>query len=168
MPRRWQVKLPRDDDDERSDYAVVGWRAETYYAVVESYRDDKGRPRHRTVATLGTAPTPEARAGDLRMEAGFAREDAAYLTSRADFYAGRAAEAAAELEAGAGEVAQWVGVELVGRRQSLEWSIERDTTAAESFRVEADEWDRKVAALEAEAAHLEAIQRQFDAGARAS
>jgi hypothetical protein len=32
---------------------------QTYYQVVEGYRDEQGRVRHRTVGSLGQCPTPK-------------------------------------------------------------------------------------------------------------
>lgn len=40
------------------------------YAVVESYRDEQGRPRQRQVADLGPHPTVEAKLAHLRERCG--------------------------------------------------------------------------------------------------
>jgi L-alanine-DL-glutamate epimerase-like enolase superfamily enzyme len=34
-------------------------KGETYYQAVEGYRDEQGRVRHRTVASLGRSATPD-------------------------------------------------------------------------------------------------------------
>jgi hypothetical protein len=47
------------------------WHEAVYYAVVESYRDETGTPRHRTVETLGTT-SPGERA---RLMRSLARDD---------------------------------------------------------------------------------------------
>jgi len=50
MPRRWRVRPQWDGDD--------GRRAAVYYSVCESYRDQAGVPRHRTIENLGAASSP--------------------------------------------------------------------------------------------------------------
>lgn len=47
MPRRWRVKPQWDGDD--------GQRQAVYYSVCESYRDEDGVPRYRTIENLGPA-----------------------------------------------------------------------------------------------------------------
>jgi hypothetical protein len=146
MPRRWRVQ-PRFRGDD-------GWRERTYYAVVKSYRDDKGRPRHKTVLALGTEPTPLDRANLLREEAGAVRERVAGLIRSAEQHSETAARSVAELET---ESSAW-------QRQTLEWRIEHATERAEHFRTVAASRASWAVALERQAGALEALQKQIDAG----
>jgi hypothetical protein len=77
MPRRWET--------------WNGLQEAVYYSVVESYRDEAGRPRHRTILALGTHPTPSAWARALREEARVVRARAEWWASRAADYAERGA-----------------------------------------------------------------------------
>jgi hypothetical protein len=72
----------------------------TYYQVVESYRDQTGTPRHRTVASLGRHPSPaDALAAARKALAGARRELARWeeLAAAHPAFAGRRTEAEATL-----------------------------------------------------------------------
>ena len=74
----------------------------TYYQVVESYRDQTGTPRHRTVASLGRHPSPaDALAAARKALAGARRElarwDCEEPAAAHPHFARRRAEAQARL-----------------------------------------------------------------------
>lgn len=143
MPRRWETE--------------DGWREEVYYAVVESYRDERGRPRHRTIAPLGTRSMPGEVARDRRAQAEIARAMAEDARVDGEAEAAWAAEQEEWLEGV--DHARLPAYHRRGHRRT----INQQRKQAEATLRWAAREEEFASACEQEAARFEELQRRLDA-----
>jgi len=131
MPRRWRVQPQWEGDD--------GRREAVYYSVCESYRDEAGVPRHRTLVNLGPATSPGVLA-----ERAFRRAVGAIRMAESSEETVRLLEAAASRRSGRADPELDAEFEGWDEQNLARWRY-----AAAAWRREADEQLERATALEA-------------------